>query len=104
MWWLAIGLCAVLAACTQSLQDEAFNVCHPLCRCAFVLPGEQDACTDTCMADFARNPVSEACSQCVVEHAGRCLTLSADCVPVCTRAAPLAPLLAGDDPESRIAR
>jgi hypothetical protein len=95
---LAMGLFVVLAACAQSLGDDAFSVCHPLCRCAFVLPGERRSCTDSCMTQFARNPLSETCIACVVEHADRCPTLIDDCVPVCTQAVPLDCCPEGDAP------
>jgi hypothetical protein len=95
---LAIGLFAALSACTQSIGEDALSVCHPLCRCAFVLPGEQRSCIDSCMTEFVRDPLSELCVTCVVAHADRCPTLIDDCVPVCTQAVPLDSYLEGDAP------
>lgn len=87
---LAIGFLALLAACTQTVADEAISVCEPLCRCADVpLPAEQRECTATCIAQFERTPLGAACAACVVEHANRCTTLITDCDPVCRQAVPL---------------
>ena len=107
---LAIAVLA-LAACTQSIAEDAFSVCHPLCRCTdSPLPGEQDSCTAGCMTQFARNPLGAACVACVVEHATRCATLLDDCSPVCTQPEPLESYAEGPanpigmGPESRMAR
>jgi len=87
---LAIGFLALLAACTQTVADEAVSVCEPLCRCAEVpLPAVQTECTTGCIAQFERTPFGAACSACVVAHANRCTTLITDCDPVCTQAVPL---------------
>ena len=87
---LAIGLMALLAACTQTVADEAISACAPLCRCTDVpLPAEQRTCTATCTKQFEQNPPSDACVTCVVEHANRCTTLMDDCNPVCVQAGPL---------------
>ena len=90
MWRLVIGLViggGALVACTPTLRDEATEVCYPLCRCNDVpLPAEQRDCTASCIAQFERNPPSEACVRCVVEHADRCTRLQDDCTPVCTLA------------------
>jgi hypothetical protein len=88
---LAIAVLAMLAACTQSLSEDGFSVCHPLCRCTgSPLPGAQQSCTEDCMTRFARSPLGDACIACVVEHADRCATLLDDCSPVCTQPVPLA--------------
>src|SRR5262245_37644988 len=87
---LAIAVLVVLGACTQSLSERGFSVCHPLCRCTDSrLPGVQQGCTEDCVIRFARNPLGDACIACVVEHADRCATLLDDCSPVCTQPVPL---------------
>jgi hypothetical protein len=98
---LAIAVLA-LAACTQSIAEDAFSVCRPLCRCTeSPLPGEQDSCTAGCMMQFARNPLGDACIACVVEHATRCTTLLEDCTPVCTQPEPLESYAEGPAPQDR---
>jgi len=87
---LAIGLLALLAACTQTPADEAISVCGPLCRCIDVpLPAEQRDCTAACVTQFERNPLDEACVDCVIAHTNRCTTLMNDCNPVCMQAGSL---------------
>ncbi len=87
---LAIGFLALFAACTQTVADEAISVCEPLCRCIDVpLPAEQRTCSASCVTQFERTPLSEACVDCVIAHANRCTTLTDDCNPVCMQAVPL---------------
>ena len=87
---LAIAVLALLAACAQSISEDAFCVCHELCRCTdSPLPGAQQSCTAGCMTQFARNPLGDTCIACVVEHVDRCATLLEDCGPVCTQPVPL---------------
>ena len=87
---LAIAVLAMLAACTQSISEDAFSVCHPLCRCTDSrLPGAQHSCTARCTTQFTRNPLGDTCIACVVEHADRCATLLDDCGAVCTQPEPL---------------
>jgi len=87
---LAIAVLAVVAACAQSVAEDALIVCRPLCRCIdSPLPGEQQSCTADCMTQFTRGPLGDACIACVVEHADRCGTLLDDCSPVCTQPVPL---------------
>jgi hypothetical protein len=82
----AIGL-VFLAACTQSVADEAQSFCTPLCRCLdSPLPGQQRDCTTACIADFETNPLGDLCLQCVAQHAQHCTTLIDDCNPVCAQA------------------
>jgi len=96
---LAIVVLATLAACTQSIAEDAFSVCRPLCRCTeSPLPAEQQSCTAGCMTQFARGPLGEPCIACVVEHADRCTTLLEDCNPVCTQAVPLESCAEGPAP------
>lgn len=83
-------LAALLAACTQTVADDALGVCAPLCRCTdSPLPGEQRDCTDTCTAQFIAHPFGDACVACVVDHATQCPSLLDDCTPICTQATPL---------------
>lgn len=87
---IAIGLMVLLAACTQTLADEAISVCQPLCACTDVpLPAEQRECTATCTTQFERNPLDNACVACIIEHAKRCTALLDECDPVCRQAVPL---------------
>lgn len=82
----AIGLVVLLAACTDTLGDEALSVCLPLCRCADApLPGEQRDCTSACVTAFENNPPAQACSACVIAHADRCTSLIDDCTLACRR-------------------
>jgi hypothetical protein len=84
MYRFAIGLVFV-AACTQSVADDAQSFCTPLCRCLdSPLPGQQGECTAACVADFENDPVGNLCVQCVTRHAQHCTTLIDDCTPVCT--------------------
>ena len=89
MYRIAIGLVFV-AACTQSLADDAQRFCAPFCHCsAGQLPDQQRACTSQCAAEFQSDPLGELCVACVVEtakHADRCPTLVDDCTPFCTEA------------------
>ena len=87
---LAIGFLALLAACTQTVADEAISVCAPLCRCIDVpLPDVQRECTATCTTQFEQGPLGAACATCIVGHANRCTTLITDCDPVCRQPMPL---------------
>ena len=87
---LAIGFLVLLAACTQTLADEALSVCAPLCRCIDVpLPSEQRACTAGCITQFERTPLDEGCTACLTAHTNRCTTLLDDCRSVCGQATPL---------------
>ena len=79
----AIGLVILLAACTETVIDEALSVCAPLCRCDSPLPGEQRECTNVCVTQFANNPPPPACSACLVAHATRCSTVLDDCLQPC---------------------
>jgi hypothetical protein len=89
--WLA------LAACSQTLADEALSVCRSLCHCTDTpLPGEQRECVAVCSAQFEMNPLGDACVACVVEHADRCTNLIGDCDPICTQAAALQALTTED--------
>ena len=85
--WLALVLAgACLAACAPSPEDQALDLCQPLCRCNDVpLPSEQAACNASCERRFAMHPSSDACIDCVVEHTDRCPTLAQDCTPLCTQ-------------------
>jgi len=86
---LVFGLVALLAACTQTVVDEAISVCQPLCRCTdSPLPAQQDECTATCVTQFERSPLGEACVACVIEHANRCTTLDDDCRVICRQITP----------------
>lgn len=86
----AIGLVVVLAACTQTVADQAVTFCHPLCRCIDIpLPGEQRECVDGCIQLFERDPLASSCVDCVLEHADRCPTLLDDCNPICSQNSPL---------------
>jgi len=90
MYRLALGLAALLAACTQTPAEQALDVCTPLCRCTDnPLPGEQRDCTAACTEQFVAHPLGDACIACVVEHSARCPSLLDDCGPVCTQATPL---------------
>jgi len=100
---LAVALLAVFAAwtpaCTQSITEDAFSVCRPLCRCTDrPLPGAQQSCTAGCATQFVQNPLGDACVACVVEHANLCDTLLEDCGPVCTQAVPLESYVEGPAP------
>jgi hypothetical protein len=87
---LVLGWMVFLAACTQTVADDALSVCAPLCRCADVpLPGEQRDCVTSCTAQFEAHPLGDACVACVAGHASRCTTLIDDCTPSCTQATPL---------------
>ena len=85
----AIGLLAVLAACTETPADKAITVCEPLCRCVEALPAAQHECTASCITQFERDPLPQACVACVIEHADRCTTLLDDCDSPCTVFTPL---------------
>jgi len=99
----AIGLMALLAACTETPADQALSVCAPLCRCAEVpLPSAQRECTATCITQFERSPLPDACVACVIEHADRCTTLIDDCTADCTQAVPLQMMEHAMSSESRI--
>ncbi|HEX2690293.1 MAG TPA: hypothetical protein VHN14_26945 [Kofleriaceae bacterium] len=85
-----IGWMALLMACTETPADQAISVCQPLCRCIEApLPSAQRACTATCITQFERDPLRDACIACVIEHADRCTTLLDDCTPTCMQAMPL---------------
>lgn len=102
---LAIAVLTLLAACTQSIAEDAFIVCHPLCRCTeSPLPGGQQSCTADCAIRFARSPLGDSCIACVVEHADRCATLLDDCTPVCTQPEPLASYAEGFAPRNEMVR
>jgi hypothetical protein len=82
---LALGCAVLLAACTQTVAEDALDVCPPLCRCTdSPLPGEQHDCTASCTAQFVAHPLGDACVACVVGHAARCPSLLDDCGPLCT--------------------
>jgi hypothetical protein len=86
----AFGLVALLAACTQTILDEAISVCDPLCRCIdSPLPTQRRECTASCTTQFEQDPLGEQCVACVIEHANRCTTLIDDCGPVCVQVTPL---------------
>jgi len=101
---LVIGFLVVLSACTQTLADDTISTCHPLCRCATSLPGDQRACVASCQVLFERAPLADACVACVVAHTNRCSTLIDDCNPVCAQDVPLESLGLQGSPESRIDR
>jgi hypothetical protein len=87
---LAIGWMVLLAACTQTVADDALSVCQPLCSCTDIpLPGEQRECVADCTLQFEAHPLGDACIACVVDHASRCTGLVDDCQPICTQATPL---------------
>lgn len=86
----AIGLMTLLVACTETTADQALSACQPLCRCIDApLPSVQRQCTATCITQFERNPLRDACVVCVIAHADRCTTLIDDCTPACAQAVPL---------------
>jgi hypothetical protein len=86
----ALGWMLLLAACTQTVVDEAISVCQPLCRCTdSPLRAQQRECTTRCTVQFVQSPLAEACVACVIEHADRCTGLVDDCRLVCTQATPL---------------
>ena len=85
-----IGLMLVLAACTETVTDEAVSVCQPLCRCFDTpLPSAQRECSATCVTQYEQRPLSEACVACVSAHANHCTNLIADCTSACMQATPL---------------
>jgi len=88
---LAIAWTLLLAACAQTVADDAVRACEPLCQCAAPpLPGVQRDCTTTCIMQFERSPLPESCTACLVDHSDRCTTLIEDCEQVCFQATPLA--------------
>lgn len=100
---LAIVWVIVLAACAQTVADNALRTCDPLCGCVEALPTAQQECTSTCVIAFERSPLNEACIACIVDHRDRCATLFDDCTPLCAQAVPLRSYVSaspsGNDPE-----
>jgi hypothetical protein len=91
--WL-IGWLVVLAACTQTVADDALSTCTPLCACSDIpLPDEQHDCVASCTSQFEAHPLGDACVACVVGHATRCPSLADDCTTVCTQTTPFLSLL-----------
>jgi hypothetical protein len=85
-----LGLVVLLAGCTQSIRDEAVSFCQPFCRCLdSPLPAEQRDCNATCQLQFQRDPLSQACTECVIDHADRCTALLDECTDICNQAVPL---------------
>lgn len=84
--WVMVAVCAGLAACEipQETADEI--ACTTLCRCAFTLPGDRDACVTECVDDLG--PVSEPCAECISLHADTCPTLFDDCATQCSSPQP----------------
>lgn len=89
MYRLALGLVFV-AACAQSLVDDAQTFCTQACRCLdSPLPAQQAECNSQCVADFEDAPLDALCVQCVTAHAQHCSTLVDDCGPFCNSATAL---------------
>ena len=75
---LVIAWVVVLAACAQTVADDAVRTCQPLCVCSeSPLPSVRRACNAACTAQFERTPLPEVCIECIVEHADRCATPTA---------------------------
>ena len=89
----------VFVACAQTVADNAVRACNPLCGCVEApLPSAQQDCVATCTTQFERGPLSEACIECIGDHADRCTTLFDECTPFCIQTVPLAAYAADAPP------
>ncbi len=84
-----IVLAGLVWGCTQTQQDEARSMCNVLCDCmAPPLPSERRDCNTKCVSQFSTTSLTDACTECVFEHANRCATLNEDCTPLCQQPQP----------------
>ena len=70
-----------LLGCHAQQADLKQDVCDVLCRCEFVLPGEQAECVPECVAHMG--DVSDDCEQCAFENESSCATESSVCLQKC---------------------
>lgn len=77
----------VLAACTQSPEQKATDLCTAVCDCEETLPSKQTACVDTCVTN-APSTISDDCITCIYTYSQSCGDLESQCKDVCSQPTP----------------
>jgi hypothetical protein len=84
------GICLLpvvfaLASCDEG-RFRATEVCSVICGCEEVpVDSVQDQCIDECVAQSGQffEAIPDDCLICITEHKDQCLSLEAQCEPVC---------------------
>ena len=71
-----VGLLA--AACDQSPEQRATDVCTAICDCTNDLPCEQQSCTTECIGEVTFT-IPDACLDCVYTYSQTCADLFGLC-------------------------
>lgn len=77
----------VLAACTQSPEQKAQDLCTAVCDCEETLPSKQTECVDKCV-QTAPATISDDCINCIYTYSQSCGDLLPQCIDKCQQPTP----------------